>query len=72
MLTQILNKLSTQITVVIITMAQFAITYLPALQNIFITESICFWDGALIIGVGVLLFTIIETEKQIRLRIKQT
>jgi len=53
--------------VIFITVAQFAITYLPPLQVIFATESIPFLDGILIIGVGVALFAIIESEKQIRL-----
>lgn len=53
--------------VVIITVAQFAITYLPLLQRIFATEAIPFWYGVLIIGIGAALFAIIETEKQLRL-----
>jgi magnesium-transporting ATPase (P-type) len=56
--------------VVIITLAQFAITYLPPLQAIFATESIPFWDGVLVIAIGAALFAIIETEKQIRLRLR--
>ena len=56
-------------TVVIITAAQFAITYLPPLQAIFGTRSIPFLDGVLIVGIGMALFAIIETEKQIRLRL---
>jgi len=60
------------IVVIIITVAQFAITYLPLMQAVFATESIPFWDGVLIIGIGVALFAIIETEKQIRLRTFQT
>jgi len=58
------------ITVGIITVAQFAITYIPFLQGIFGTEAIAFKDGLLIIGVGVILFFIIEVEKQIRLRLR--
>jgi magnesium-transporting ATPase (P-type) len=58
------------ITVGIITAAQFAITYIPFLQGIFGTEAIAFKDGLLIIGVGVVLFFIIEVEKQIRLRLR--
>jgi magnesium-transporting ATPase (P-type) len=58
--------------VVIITLAQFAITYLPPLQAIFATESIPFWDGVLVIAIGAALFAIIETEKQIRLRLRAT
>ncbi|OGT62901.1 MAG: carbonate dehydratase [Gammaproteobacteria bacterium RIFCSPHIGHO2_12_FULL_45_12] len=56
-------------TVVIITVAQFAITYLPPLQAIFSTRPISLWDGVLIIVIGVALFAVIETEKQIRLAI---
>jgi magnesium-transporting ATPase (P-type) len=54
----------------VITVAQFAITYLPSLQTIFATQSIPFLDGVLIVGVGVALFVLIETEKQIRLRLR--
>lgn len=53
--------------VIVITAAQFAITYLPILQTIFSTESVPIVDGLLIIGVGIALFTIIEVEKQMRL-----
>ncbi len=53
--------------VIIITLAQFAITYLPPLQAIFATVPVPFWDGALIVGIGVVFLAIIETEKQIRL-----
>ncbi|RLU03554.1 MAG: cation-transporting P-type ATPase [Ketobacter sp.] len=53
--------------VIIITAAQFAITYLPILQTVFATESIPIMDGLLIVGVGIALFAIIESEKQMRL-----
>lgn len=56
--------------VAIITVAQFGVTYLPSLQAVFATVSIPFWDGLLIIGVGATLFALIETEKQVRLRLK--
>jgi magnesium-transporting ATPase (P-type) len=58
------------LTVIIVTVAQFAITYLPFLQAIFATEPVPLVDGMLIIGVGVALFAIIETEKQVRLRLQ--
>ncbi len=58
-------------TVIAVTVAQFAITYLPPLQAIFATESISLFDGVLIFGVGAALFAIVETEKQIRLAIKR-
>jgi len=57
--------------VVIITVAQFAITYLPPLQKIFATEAIPFWYCVLIIGIGAALFAIIETEKQLRLAFRR-
>lgn len=56
-------------TVAIVTIAQFAITYLPSLQPIFKTAPVPFFDGVIIVGVGVVLLLIIETEKQIRLRL---
>jgi magnesium-transporting ATPase (P-type) len=55
-------------TVIAVTLAQFAITYLPPLQRAFATQPVPLFDGLLIVGVGVALFAIIETEKQIRLR----
>ena len=57
-------------TVLAVVVAQFAITYLPVLQGIFVTESVPFWDGVLIVGVGVALFALLESEKQIRLALK--
>jgi magnesium-transporting ATPase (P-type) len=56
-------------TVIIVTLAQFSITYLPPFQAIFSTVAIPFWDGVLIVGIGIALFAIIGTEKQIRLRL---
>ncbi len=57
------------LTVITVTLAQFALTYLPFLQDVFKTEAVPFWDGVLIIGVGLATFIVIEIEKQIRLRI---
>ncbi|MBY0474402.1 MAG: cation-transporting P-type ATPase [Nitrosomonas sp.] len=57
-------------TVIGVTIAQFTITYLPPMQTIFATEAVPILDGLLVIGIGVALFAIIETEKQIRLRLK--
>jgi magnesium-transporting ATPase (P-type) len=58
------------IAVLAVTLAQLAITYVPALQRLFATEAVPLLDGLLIIGVGVALFAAVETEKQIRLRAK--
>ncbi len=57
--------------VVVITAAQFAITYFPPLQKVFATESILFWDGVIILGLGIALFIVVEIEKQIRLRLQE-
>ena len=54
-------------TVIAVTAAQFAVTYLPFMQSVFATEPVRLRDGLIIVGIGVLLFAIIETEKQIRL-----
>ena len=59
-------------TLVTVTLAQFAITYLPPLQRLFDTESVAFVDGALIIAVGVVSFALIEVIKQIQLGLKRS
>lgn len=55
------------LTVLAVTAAQFAITYLPPLQQLLETESVTFFDGLLIFGTGVALFIVVEIEKQIRI-----
>ncbi len=57
------------ISVIAVTIGQFTITYVPWLQSVFETEAIGLLDGLLIIAVGIIMFSIIEIEKQIRLRI---
>ncbi|MCB1949631.1 cation-transporting P-type ATPase [Nitrosomonas sp.] len=59
------------IAVICVSVSQLAITYLPSLQIIFETESVPFWDGVLIVWIGVMLFAIIEIEKQLRLLLRQ-
>jgi magnesium-transporting ATPase (P-type) len=54
-------------TVIVITAAQFAMTYLDPLQRVFGTQAIPFFDGVLIVAVGAVFFAIIEAEKQLRL-----
>jgi calcium-translocating P-type ATPase len=56
--------------VVAITVAQFAVTYLPPFQALLGTRSVPLFDGVLIVGVGAAFFAIIEIEKQIRLGLK--
>ncbi|WP_308367344.1 MULTISPECIES: cation-transporting P-type ATPase [unclassified Microbulbifer] len=57
--------------VIVVTAGQFAITYLPPLQKIFVTEAVPILDGVIIVGIGAALFTIIEIEKQIRIRLSR-
>lgn len=59
------------LTVAIVTLAQFSITYVPLLQDVFATEAVALLDGLLVIGIGVTLFALIETEKQMRLRLRR-
>ncbi len=58
-------------TVITVTLAQFAMTYIPALQTLFDTRSVALLDGLLIILVGLVLFTLLEIEKQLRLSIQR-
>ena len=52
-----------------VTIGQAAITYIPWLQGVFKTEAVRPFEVLLIIGSGVVLFMIIECEKQFRLRV---
>jgi magnesium-transporting ATPase (P-type) len=56
------------LTVGIVTLAQFAITYLPPLQTIFETRAVPLREGLLIVGTGVVLLALLELEKLLRLR----
>ena len=56
--------------VLAITAAQFAVTYLPALQAVLGTRPVPLWDGVLIVGIGAAFFVLIEIEKQIRLGLR--
>ncbi|GGD11304.1 cation-transporting P-type ATPase [Aquisalinus flavus] len=58
-------------TIAVLTAAQFAITYIPALQTIFGTQSVPLGDGLLIVAIGVVLFVILELEKQLRLTLQR-
>jgi magnesium-transporting ATPase (P-type) len=57
--------------VIAVTVAQFAVTYLPPLQAILGTEAVPFGYGVLIVGIGVVFFAIVEIEKQIRLGLRR-
>lgn len=53
--------------VIVATIAQFVVTYLPVAQPILGTHAVPLPDGLLIVAVGVAFFAVIETEKQLRL-----
>lgn len=57
------------ISIVAVMIGQITITYLPWLQKIFGTEAMSLFDVVLIFSMGILLFVIVELEKQLRLRI---
>ncbi len=57
------------LTVGVVVVAQLAVTYLPPLQQVFETRPVSLADGLLVIGIGVALFVLVETEKQVRLRL---
>jgi hypothetical protein len=44
---------------------QLAFTYAPVMQEVFQTEPVAPFDGALIIGIGVALLLIVEIEKRL-------
>ncbi len=58
--------------VIAVTAAQFAVTYLPPLQQVFGTQAVTALDGMLIFAVGVVFFAMIESEKQLRLVFRRT
>ncbi|WP_411360948.1 cation transporting ATPase C-terminal domain-containing protein [Pseudidiomarina sp. YC-516-91] len=47
-------------------LAQFAVTYSAPLQEVFATTSVAFVDVLLIVGIGVVLFVVLEFEKRLR------
>ena len=55
--------------IIVVTISQIFITYVPWFQNIFATEPLSIADIGLVLGIGVTMFLIIETEKRIRIRL---
>ena len=51
------------IAVGLVTAAQFALTYIPAMQAVFETRPLGVGDGAAVVAVGVALFVVLELEK---------
>jgi calcium-translocating P-type ATPase len=57
------------ISIITVTIGQAAITYVSWFQGVFETEAVNLFDIVLIISLGMLMFVIIEFEKQFRLRV---
>ncbi|WP_226577238.1 cation-transporting P-type ATPase [Acuticoccus sediminis] len=58
--------------VVVVTLGQFLITYLPPMQTLFGTTAVPFFDGVLIVAVGAVYLALIETDKQMRLAFRRS
>jgi len=58
-------------TVLTVTAAQFAVTYLPPMQRVFGTQAVPFFDGLIILAIGAMFFAVIEVEKQLRLAFRR-
>ncbi|PJK31310.1 cation-transporting P-type ATPase [Minwuia thermotolerans] len=54
-----------------VVLAQFAVTYVPPLQQVFGTRAVPLFDGMLIVAVGAVFFAVIEFEKQLRLAVRR-
>ena len=58
------------ICMMIVVVGQLLFTYAPFMQDVFETRPVTLTDAAILIGVGVVFFAIVEMEKQLRLRLK--
>ncbi len=54
--------------IIAVVLAQGALTYLPVMQQVFGTTAVPLDEALMVLGSGVLMFVILEIEKQIRLR----
>lgn len=54
-----------------VTVLQFALTYAPPFQSVFGTAAVGLFDGIIVVLVGVALFALLETEKQLRLTVRR-
>lgn len=59
------------ICVISVTLAQFAVTYVPFMQPLFGTESVPLFEGLLIFALGWVFFALVEIEKQMRLALRK-
>ena len=59
------------ISVCAVVIAQFAFTYVPFMQEVFKTEPVSVFDGALIVGIGVAVLIAVEVEKRLLATLSQ-
>lgn len=60
------------LTIAVVTIAQFAVTYVPLFQHVLGTAAVSFVDGILVVAIGAAVLFICEIEKQIRLRLRNS
>ena len=59
------------ICLMIVVIGQLLFTYAPFMQDVFDTRPVSLTDCAILMGVGVAFFAIVEMEKQLRLRLNE-
>lgn len=57
------------ISVIAVVIAQLLFTYAPFMHAVFATRPVSLTDGAVVIGIGLAFFALVEIEKQLRLRL---
>mgnify|MGYP006172622951 CR=1 FL=1 len=60
------------LTITVVTIAQFAVTYVPIFQRVLGTAAVSLVDGLLVVAIGVAVLFFCEVEKQVRLRVKKS
>ena len=59
------------LTILVVTAAQFAVTYLAPFQRVLNTAAVSLVDGKLVVAIGAAMLFVCEIEKQIRLRLSK-
>ncbi|MBT0671525.1 HAD-IC family P-type ATPase [Novosphingobium profundi] len=57
------------VAVALVTLAQFAFTYLPAFQTIFDTRPLSLFEGLILVAIGAAIFILLEAEKALMRRL---
>jgi magnesium-transporting ATPase (P-type) len=67
----VLGTRAVLIGITVVTLAQFALTYAPPLQAVFATRAVAFFDGLVILAVGLAMLGVVEAEKWIIRRVSR-